>query len=110
MNGQSARGGLSVTPLRHLEVGAGLGIERVAFTILSPQDPASGYETSGYLLTGRLLVRAGPVRVADVSVSATALVDVGPAISVQTTSISSGETIEVIGRVRPGLSLDVWWR
>jgi hypothetical protein len=111
MHGQSARAGLAVELLSDLQVGAGLGVERIVLEG-SPDFPGGPRgQTDRYLPVGRLFARAGRRLFGDISLYATAFLDASPdPLDVVTAGQMGDESVRALDRLRPGASLDVWWR
>lgn len=111
------RAGLNLRVADSVRVGAGLGIDRVTqrFVALDPRVQGDPDDGATVLLVGRLAARAGPARVAGVDVSLTAFLDVSRSMEkdIYVALESSTEfqvTLYRSNELRPGFSLDLWWR
>ena len=114
------RAGLNLRIANGVRVGAGLGVDRQTIRT-APLDPRVGNheDDSELLMVGRLVGRAGPTRVAGVDVSLTAFLDISRSIEkdvyLTLASLDGSVTVYQVtlyhsNELRPGFSLDLWWR
>jgi len=112
-----ARAGLSIRLNEAVRLGLGGGIDRQTthlVYIASAAVSSSSSSDDRLVPVGRLLVRAGPTRLAGVDVSLTAFLDVSPAHQVDIYLNTAdtplvATTLYQSNVVRPGFSLDLWW-
>jgi len=112
-----ARAGLSIRLNDAVRLGLGGGVDRQTTRLVYIASPAvsSLSSTNDHLVpVGRLLVRAGPTRLAGVDISLTVFLDLSPTQQVDI-YLSTADTPLVPTTlyqstvVRPGFSLDLWW-
>ena len=111
------RVGLDVRLGDKIRVGAGMGFDRQTNRVRA-QVPNVTFEPghdSTLVTVGRLVARAVPTRVAGIDVSLSAFLDISRSID-RTVDVKVGGSQDVSvtvyheDNVRPGLSLDLWWR
>jgi len=108
------RAGLSLRLAGGVRLGAGLGLDRqtIRLTTMDPRVVANPGNGTDVMLVGRLVGRAGPARVAGVDVSLTAFLDVSRSTErdIYLTTPNVPVTLYHSNNLRPGFSLDLWWR
>ena len=100
-----------------IRIGAGVGIDRQTnrVTSLLPDVTIEPADDSTLITVGRLVTRAGPTRVAGIDVSLSAFLEISRAIDrIIYVDVHSGQgaavTLYHSNNVRPGFSVELWWR
>jgi hypothetical protein len=111
-----ARVGLGLRLNDAVRLGLGAGIDRQTSRLVYIVGGTPGYPTNSddrIFAVGRLLVRAGPTRLAGVDVSLTAFVELCRSSHFEMyVSQTNGEILETLYQsnvIQPGFSLDLWW-
>jgi len=111
-----ARTGLSIRLKDAVRLGLGGGVDRQTTRLVYIVGGTPGYPDvdERTVPVARVLVRAGPTRLAGIDVSLTAVLDVSPAhrVDIYVNPTVDNQIIATLYRsnvVRPGFSLDLWW-
>lgn len=111
------RVGLDVRLGDVVRLGAGVGLDRQSnrMRALLPNVMFEPGHDGTVVTVGRLVMRAGPTRVAGIDMSLSAFVDISRSIDrVVYLTVEGSQDVPVTvyhaNNVRPGFSLDLWWR